>query len=110
LTARTKNKLTKSRHGGLSYEEVRPLIEKYCRKHLKFIQDLERLFRHCQKNFEEVEDPNIKNRCNSTIERLERDLRDFRDMTPEVLRNAELMHSLLASNRRELIPSIAIYE
>jgi hypothetical protein len=74
---------------------VQPLVEKYCHIHLKFIQDLERLFRQCQKHFEEVEDPNIKSRSSSIIEQLERDLRYFRDLTPEVLRNTDLVKALL---------------
>lgn len=76
---------------GLPYEKICLLIEGYSNAHLKFIQDLELMFRYCQKLIDETEDSNIKNMCNSTIGLLERDLRDFRDMTPKVLRNTELI-------------------
>lgn len=78
--------------------EIHPLIERYRYTHLKFIQDLELLFRHCQMLIEETEDPNIKNMCNCTIELLERHLRDFRNMTPKVLRNTELIKVLSTGN------------
>jgi hypothetical protein len=91
LNAQRTNRLTLPMREGLPYEKIFLLIEGYCNSHLNFIQDLEFMFRYCQKIIDETEDSNIKNMCNSTIGLLERDLRDFRDMTPKVVRNTGLI-------------------
>ncbi len=75
------------------------LIDTYHNGHFRSIENMERLLKECLKQFEEVEEPKLKNSYQSLIKGVEGDLLALRNKTEEVLKNKELMQKGLDSLR-----------
>jgi hypothetical protein len=58
---------------------------------------MERLFKECLKQFEQVKDPKLEKSYQSLIRGVKRDLLALRNNTEEVLKNTELMKEGLDS-------------
>ncbi len=88
---------------GREYEEItygqirQEFIDASYKAHFHSIENLVKVVKECQKQYDIVDDPKLKKRYETLMKSAQKDLLKTRWMTPQVLKNFELMQKDLDS-------------